>query len=410
MDALAFHHTLVLNALIRGAETLDQLVGECEGLYPLELLAILDELVERDYVIRTPAGYSSVPTALTVERPHSRSPAKIEAPSIILPEPHPHDFDWRFDASTTSKLVDLMCQNLPPYGRILLIGAPSLFAAMVQLGDDAPPTTLVDWNQSLNLVFDNASLPSHLRFICVDLLHQALPSDMEPVDIVVCDPPWYPEYYRIFLGQGASLIRVGGVVYVSLFPVNTRPGAADDRAQVLGALQASGLHIRDLSAGALAYRTPAFERTSLQSVGLTSLSAWRRGDLLTLWKVRSVAFGGAGVDALPSPVSSDETWFEVLIGARKVKVRGPFDDADDYPELISIEPNDVLPTVSRRYIGRSAIGLWLWDNRVYEVRGRTAFRSALRALSGPSSPAPIPWHVTWAHHSRAVEILEDLLG
>lgn len=41
-------------------------------------------------------------------------------------------------------------------------------------------------------------------------------------------------------------------------------------------------------------------------------------------------------------------WEEVLLGLQKVKIKGPFDDYSEKPELLSVEENDMLSTGSRR--------------------------------------------------------------
>jgi hypothetical protein len=80
--------------------------------------------------------------------------------------------------------------------------------------------------------------------------------------------------------------------------------------------------------------------------------------------------------------TKSQRWEEILLGLHKIKIKGPFDDYSEEPALLSVEEHDMLSTVSRRYIKRERIDLWLWDNQVFAVRGRAAFLAALLTLVG----------------------------
>jgi hypothetical protein len=200
-------------------------------------------------------------------------------------------------------------------------------------------------------------------------------------------------------------------VFVSLLPISTRPGAVNDRWHIIRTAHDLGLELQGAEPGLLRYRTPMFEATSLQAAGLTISSDWRSGDLITLRKVRDAHPDEVTqiMQTAKSPEAPDE-WFEVLLGRRKVKLRGPFDDMSEPPALISIEPSDVLPTVSRRYERRSLVDLWLWDNRVFGVRGKTAFRAALRALAAEPAEPQMADDISDDLRREALRLLSPLIA
>ena len=100
-------------------------------------------------------------------------------------------------------------------------------------------------------------------------------------------------------------------------------------------------------------------------------------------------------------------WIEISIGKYKIKIRGCFNDFEDLPELVSIEENNILPTVSRRYNGRQFIDIWFWDNRVYKVKGKASMLAALYNLSGNPIPDFLEINLNIANYEKALMILQN---
>lgn len=196
---------------------------------------------------------------------------------------------------------------------------------------------------------------------------------------------------------------------MSLLPTSTRDDAVKDRWSIYSLAHRLGFDVERQEAGVIRYETPGFERRSLQAGGIDIEGNWRKADLLVLRKVQQ-----ALTDPVAAPASgaasaaSAHAWGEVLIGRYKVKVRGPFDDGDRDPELLEIEERNMLPTVSRRYPGRERIDFWLWDNRVYGLRGRASFWAALHILAGRPVPPEVD-AVAPSRRNRAVHLLRDIL-
>ena len=158
-----------------------------------------------------------------------------------------------------------------------------------------------------------------------------------------------------------------------------------------------GLHPLSLEPAAITYATPEFEIAALRTMHIEAAVGWRAADLLVLQKF--VDPGEASLRELLSRTAeqaADHTgWLEIIVGDRKIKIREPLGEVEEFPALLSIEPDNVLPTVSRRYAGRQQIDLWCWDNRVYKVRGKAAFWAALQSRAGRpvTGQQPPPAHV-----------------
>lgn len=371
---LSFEKQLVITNLRRGYSDLATLAQMSGGIYPGDLKEILENL-DPDEQIRDRTKPSLQIT------PHRQIPS----PDLItfsLPGPHPHDSDWRYDKETCTRLA-LKALNLSrPHYSILLLGAPKLFLELATL-HHPQKVTLIDSNESLLDSLKGISVQNAFQTLKWNLLYDGLLPKDDDFFVAVCDPPWYLEEYSAFIAQALSRLSYGGYLLLSLLPIAARPGAMNDRERIFSAASKLGLHLTELLEGWLTYETPPFEISSLRKVGIDLSTDWRPGDLAVFRKVRLVDDGFIQ-NFLRTTISSsrnDEIWNSFLLGNNIVKIRGPFDDYYETPKLLSIELNDLLPTVSRRYSGRDKIDLWLWDNRVFGLKGRAAFRDALKALS-----------------------------
>lgn len=403
MDEHTFQQGLVLSAIAKGARTLQEIADVCGGLYPGELRSLIEELIFHKKVLLSSQGYSLAHQEKTGDSMMpSHEPRSYYAE---LPEPHPHDYDWRFDTATAQHLANTAIQESSSGGTILLLGIPSVFIELVY-SNKASHTILLDWSSELIDYLSHFHLPSSFDLVKHDLLSGQLWHGNSPVGVVVCDPPWYIEHYAAFLAQAASASRLGARIIVSLLPPDTRPGAIADRWEIFKIAHKLGLDILSIDSGAIRYKTPAFEQASLYSTSIDIKKNWRVGDLVTFGKMGHPSWETIA-EVLTSATSiglDPQEWAEIILDRYKVKLRGPFNDYSEKPELLSIEKDDTLPTVSRRYKGRESIDLWLWNNRVFAVRGKAAFLAALYILDGRPIPDALQ-RVPEGYLGRALALL-----
>jgi len=377
---------LVLSAIARGAHTLHDIARECGGIYPGELKTFLKELSLCKKVILSTEGYYLTDNSSNMLDNIISIPKTIDS-FAELPEPHPYDYDWRFNPSTSQHLTNIVVKASIPNGKVLLLGTPSVFIELLYT-HKAPHTTLIDWNHALSEYLSHLHLPASFTFIEHDLLSGHIWREDDQIDVVLCDPPWYVEHYSAFLIQAACVAKIGAKIVVSLLPPNARPEAMIDRWKIYEIAHKLGLHILSVESNAIEYQTPGFEQASLHSASIDIQESWRTGDLAIFGKVAHPRWATVAETLFYATSRTVDTheWAEVLIGCCKVKLRGPFDDYLKSPELLSIEPDDTLPTVSRRYKGRESIDLWLWNNRVFAVKGKASLLAALYVLGGKPLP------------------------
>jgi len=153
------------------------------------------------------------------------------------PSPHPVDHDWRYDEATARWLADRLTGMQP----VLCLGAPSVARLLEQRGVDV---TLVD-RQPLQGVTRHLAQPVE-RFVADRRYRSAL-----------VDPPWYPRQLAEWSSAAARAVGTGGVILVSAWPWNTRPGA---RAELDDAMSSfSRWAVVQRSVASLEYEPPQFE-------------------------------------------------------------------------------------------------------------------------------------------------------
>jgi hypothetical protein len=134
-----------------------------------------------------------------------------------FPTPHPLDYCWWFDADTIKVIVSSVRQFSSLNSHVVLLGAPTVFDAFTK-GTDTRRFSLIDSDPLVvgRFGFGLSSV------VLADVLHQEV--DLEPAELIVADPPWYPLETQAFLWTARQLCTPGSSVFISVPPEGTRPG------------------------------------------------------------------------------------------------------------------------------------------------------------------------------------------
>lgn len=338
-----------------------ELVKQCEGAFPSDVLSTLKELGDASLTGASWPSNSVVPDSRERE---SRSGLEL------LPDPHPADFDWRFHPVSRQYLSELIVSRTSEFSKILLLCAPTL---MGELHNRKRNAVLVDRNQA---TANALASTGHPNTVVADIFAPDLPLPHDAFDVCVMDPPWYPEHYRNCLIHAAKALRLHGNLFMSLLPPLTRPTAIADRRAILQEALLLGFDIISLRPSHLAYEIPPFEQATLSALAIRC-APWRRGDLLELRKVLSVS-------ASRTSEAPTETWQTFVFGRTQVKLRhreGKFTGFSADP----IEGQRTLLSVSRRFPHRDQIDVWNSRNVAYSVSNVEPLRIALGALEAKKS-------------------------
>jgi hypothetical protein len=313
-----------------------ELVLEMEGAYPTDIEDALRSLREDNLAIGTSQSDQE-----TVEM---RLETRSDVEAATLPEPHPLDYDWRF-AEDTLKFLDGEIAKAKSK-KIAILGAPTIFLRLALREADV---TLYDKNVHLVEELQSYGYPTAL---CCDLF--ATRFDRSGFDLVVADPPWYPEHYSSFIRRSSELLTPGGLLLLSVLPRLTRPSATTDRMEILRCAETSGLDLLSIFRSSLTYKSPPFEQASLHAEGI-QLEDWRRGDLFVFY--RSTRPCGAIKEVYEIDDASE--WQSFAVGKTVVRIRCRDIDATEVTFHALSPSGDVhLHSVSRRAPFRSKIDVW----------------------------------------------------
>lgn len=355
-------------AVNREVVKFEALVMELPGVYPSEVVRSLKRLAVQGTLNPTVAA-SIIDGSRQPFRRAARSPS-----SLGLPVEHPLDFEWRFSTDAVDRLLGKCRVRLERTSRrrIAIVGAPSVAARVLSsgLGIDC---IVLDSNREVI-----ASLRKRhpgIHAMRCDVLRED-PSLAES-DLVIADPPWYPDHMRSFLWTCCKLCACGGHVVLCLPPMGCRPGIHQEVVDLLAWGRRLGMVLVGFESGTVTYDTPLFEFNALTAEGILCIPAsWRRGDLAVFARTEHLSI------SRPQPPPDGELWSEVRVGRVRVRLRdrGPvgFDD----PGLIEVTQGHVLASVSRRDPRRRLADVWTSGNRIFGCRSPRLLGSILRAISG----------------------------
>ena len=320
-------------------ETFEELVKECDGLFPAEIARAVRDLNLRSFPRSRLTDLSIVTPAQGPDRPKGE-----------LAVPHPLDFDWRFDEETAAALVTRARVATHPGDVVVACGTPTVYLAFSKQRHGRV-VYLHDQNAERHNLRDSSGGG---RVKSLDFAVDA-PPNLDAA-YAVADPPWYPEYNELFLWWSSTICAVGATVALALAPLHTRPTIEAEREQLWARARELGFDLRSLEKGALRYETPPFERSALLAAGVPVISDWRLGVLAILELVVRT-----NVDL---PVFRRQSWRSARLDQTELRFRDEISDVFD-PRLIRVVANDTLDSVSTRDERRGGVQVWSSLNRVY---------------------------------------------
>ena len=357
-----------LAAVTDGVEHFEGLLRALPGVYPPMVAASLTRL-------RREGAISSDQHRQARARQHRDDGDRVGCSPPALPPPHPLDFDWRYTERTVDRLLRLVTSVTEPEDTIALLGTPSLYAAALDRATDRQWVLLEGSEATVQHL--HMTGPRRTVQRC-DVVRGHIP---EPgAAAVVADPPWYPGQIEAFLWAATVCARQGAFVVMSLPPIGTRPGMANERREFRGAVTARGLEMTTIRRNWLTYTTPPFERNALLAAGWDDPPVdWRRGDIAIL------RAHGSAIGPRPCVPPCSENWDEVMLGWTRIRVLSSMSSDEVDPSLRSLVPGNVLADVSSRNPLRQKANVWTCGNRIYQTRAPRMVLAILKAMAAGSN-------------------------
>jgi hypothetical protein len=198
--------------------TFEDILENTWGISPADLKSALDKLKtdglisEQGNLFLTTAS-RTVPldkkgSILLDKKNISRADKKVESFLSSLPIPHPHDFDWRFSIPGIKEFVTHVLQYHDREHAVCIIAVPTVYAYL-RLLNVFPLLSLVerseDTVESIRKYFGDASgVVSH------DLQYPWTARSRGDFDCIIMDPPWYQDYYELFMLRATEILSPGG--------------------------------------------------------------------------------------------------------------------------------------------------------------------------------------------------------
>ncbi|MCW3094145.1 MAG: hypothetical protein JWP81_5214, partial [Ferruginibacter sp.] len=254
---------------------------------------------------------------------------------------------------------------------------PTLFATAC-LNDIPHNVTLIEKNKPVVKGLMKLNVSKERFQILESDIFTVNPKIIGKYHTVVMDPPWYSPHFYQFIWLAAQCVEIGGVVGISLPPINTRPDIAQERIEWFSFCQKQGLCLENLYAQKLHYAMPFFEFNAFRAAGIKDiLPFWRKGDLALFRKVH--------LDNNERPKIDEKRleWVEREIDTVRIRVKVEKDEEQINELKISHLINgDILPTISSRDKRRESANVWTSGNRIFKVNNTQRFLQVLDNLSG----------------------------
>lgn len=249
--------------------TFQEIVRECKGAYPLDVLGILGSAK----YLQTREG------VFLYENPEDSYVKEFVTEKI---DNNPVLCSWYFSIDTCKKIADMYLWDNK---KILFLGMPRLFEYFARNVKNAH-FTLVDLDDYVvNKLKENDDYYKNHTIINADINDIGF-EVKENFDFIFLDPPWYMEYYDRWIAQSYKILnKHGGILLFPLFQELTRPHAEEERKNLLGKLDESSTNYLVIS-DFIEYEIPTFEECELQNYGVALKSPWKRADLIVVKGVR----------------------------------------------------------------------------------------------------------------------------
>lgn len=242
-----------------------------DGLSPTQIAPYLSQLDESDTSISSPldSNYKNF--------------------FYKLPASNPEYFQWWFTLETLEVVAERIHDQVSSKSiKCLCIGVPTVAAYLGSCGVDV---TLLDIDDDIISEFKElyASKCSGIKYDVQSSLYDRLRNHY---DIVIIDPPWYPNYYQEFFNRAIDALKEGGLIFAPLGQVNTRENMSKQRHDLIQKMYQSGHELVSIESSSLKYSIPLFEeevlRNESEKLGeegnKMEIKPWRSADL-ALFKI-----------------------------------------------------------------------------------------------------------------------------
>ena len=216
-----------------------------------------------DYKIIDKIGILIIESITIKENQESKS-HKIQVKNDdmhLFPQPHFLDLDWRFNYQSINSILNFISTNINK-GKVCYLGCPSLaLYHNRQISSMATDFTLFDKGHfALNKWLDDGYIDRN-HFVKYDVQGRIPNEYLNQYDIVIMDPPWYKEFYELFLKRAIALVKNKGIIGIAEYPGYPRhKEKVDGFKKIREEVFKHSVNFSPYCSIEVAYAEPAFEK------------------------------------------------------------------------------------------------------------------------------------------------------
>ena len=277
-----------------------------------------------------------------------------------LPAPHLANYEWRFTEDSAKAIVEIIKENSYKDIKICCLGTPSIALELIRNGM-GENTTFLDINEPLKKLIERKYDESGITCKTYDAQNIPQRKFLNSFDFVVVNPPWYLDYYNLFISRAIDFLKPdGGKILTPLFPAFSRQNALKDLKAFELSLEES--NCKEVNPKLLVeFEMPEFEEAILKQNNIPlPESNWRNGELVELvfdTNKKSSITGNLKIEK--------RKWLRYVEDKLSIAVANPLKIADNSSNNDSyFAETHILTTVSRKEIENMEIDVWDSNNKV----------------------------------------------
>jgi hypothetical protein len=136
----------------------------------------------------------------------------------LIPQPHFLDLDWRFNYQTIYSILNFVSTNANN-GKVCYLGCPSLaLYHNRQIQTMNTKFTLFDrGHYALNKWIQKGYIEKN-NFVEYDVYLKIPNEYLHQYDMIIMDPPWYKDFYAMFLKRAIAFVKNNGIIGIVEYP------------------------------------------------------------------------------------------------------------------------------------------------------------------------------------------------
>ena len=316
--------------------TFDELLRNLYGVFPDDLYQMLSKADRKRIIFNLKENNN---TSSLWERIDTNG---------VIPLPQLANYEWRYTERSAEKNI----ARLKNEDKICCLGTPTLALKLFDL-NKRNSITVMDINAPMIKALQSICSRSNFHWYTYNAINALNERFLNQYDVVFINPPWYLDYYKLFICRAIQMLKDGGRIILPLFPCLSRQHAIDDLIDLDSFINSNLGEICHLDV--VDFEMPPFEKEVLRKKKVPlPASNWRTAELI------SISFGKKVPQKANVPMAVDDlVEWKHYTSAKSNEVllinKNIFDVLSNNNTLFK---NETISSISRSSRNNKCILLW----------------------------------------------------